>query len=63
MFEYFKCACDTEVTRCIGVACVYDPRSGQERRMNTDGIIKGRSAAAVVMTNRRLGDGDEFPDE
>ena len=63
-FQHLKCACDTEVTRGIGgVACVHDTRSGQDQHINADGVIKGRSAAAAVMTIRRLGDGVEFPDE
>ena len=62
-FEHLKCACDTEVTRCIGVACVHDPRSGQERHMNTDRVIKGQPAATAVVAIRRLGDADKFPEE
>ena len=63
MFEHFKCARDTEVTRGIGVTCVHDPRSGQQRHINTDEVIKGRWAAAAVVAIRRRGDGDKFPDE
>ena len=38
-FRHFLCASDTEVTRGIGVACVHDPRSSQERHMNADGVL------------------------
>ena len=39
-FHYFKCACDTKVARGIGVACVHDPRSGQVRQVDANGVIK-----------------------
>ena len=59
----FECACDTEVTKGIGVVCAHDPRFGQERHINTDGTIKEGSASAAVVAVRRRGDGDRFPDE
>ena len=62
-FQHFECACDTEVARGIDVACVHDPRSGQARHINADGVMKGGSAPAAVMDIRRRGGGDRFPDE
>ena len=62
-FQHFECACDTEVTRGIGVACVHDPRSGQEWHIYADEVIEGGSAAALVVAIRRRGDGDRVPDE
>ena len=61
--QLLKCACNTEITRGIGVACVHDPRFGQERHMNADGVIKVGLAPAAVMPIRRRGDGNTFPDE
>ena len=62
-FHHFECACDTEMARGIGVACVHDPRSGQERHINADWVIKRRSAPAAVVAIRRRGGGDRLPDE
>ena len=45
------------------MACVHDPRFGQERHINTDGVIEGGSAPAAVVAIRRQGDDDRFPDE
>ena len=55
--------CKNEVTRGIGVACVHDPRSGQERHINADGVIQGGSARAAVVSIRRRGDDDRFSEE
>ena len=57
-FQYFECACNPEMARGIGVACVHDPRSGQERHINADGVIKRGSAPAAVVAIRRRGGGD-----
>ena len=61
-FQHFQCACDTEVARGIGVACVHDPWSGQEWHINEDGVVKGGSALAAVVARRR-GGGDRIPAE
>ena len=45
------------------MACVHDPRSGQERYIDTDGVIKERSAPAAVVAIRRRGGGDRFLDK
>ena len=45
------------------MGCVHDPRSGQERPINVNGVIKVGSAPAAVVAIRRRGDGDRFPDE
>ena len=45
------------------MACVHDPRSGQERHINADGVIEGGLAPAAVVAIRRRGDGDRLPDE
>ena len=63
VFQHFECACDTEVARGIEVACVHNPRSGQERPIKADGVIGGGSAPAAVVAIRRRGDGYTFPDE
>ena len=61
--QHFERACDTEVARGIGVTCVHDSRSGQERHINADGVVKGGSAPAAVVAIRRRGGGDRFPNE
>ena len=43
-FQHFEGARNTEVTGGIGVACMHDPRSGQKRHIDADGVIKGGSA-------------------
>ena len=45
------------------MACVHDPRSGRERPIDAAGVIKERSAPAVVVDFRRRGGDDRFPDE
>ena len=45
------------------MACVHDPRSGQEWHIDADGVIKKGSALAVVVGIRRRGGGDRFPNE
>ena len=60
--QHFECACDTEVARGIGVACVYGSWSSQEWYINADGVVKGGSAFVAVVARRR-GDGDRFPAE
>ena len=62
-FQHFECACETEVTRGIGVACVHNPRSGQERHVNADGVIEGWSAPAAVVAIKRRTHGNRFPEE
>ena len=47
--QHFECACDAEVARGIGVACVHDPRSGQVRHEDANRVIKGGSASATVV--------------
>ena len=51
------------MTRGIGAACVHDPRSGQERHMNIDGILQRGSALAAIAAIKRRSDGYHFPDE
>ena len=62
-FQHFECACDAVVPRVIGVECVHNPRSGQERHINADGVIEERSAPAAVVDFRRRGDGYRFSDK
>ena len=45
------------------MASVHDPRSGQERHVNTDGVIQGWSAPAAVVAIKRRSDGYRFPDD
>ena len=48
----------------IGVACMHNPRSSQERNMNADGVIERRSApTAVGAIGHRGNHGDRLPDE
>ena len=62
-FQHFECACDTEVTRGIGVACVHNPRSGEERHINADGVVEGESALAAVVAIRCRGGSDRCSDK
>ena len=41
-FKHFESARNTEMTGGISVACVHDPRSGQERHIDANGVIKRR---------------------
>ena len=58
--QHFECACDTEVTRCIGEACVHDSRSGQEWHINAGEFVKEGSAPAAVVAIGRRSNGDRF---
>ena len=62
-FQHFECACDTEATRGTGVAFVHDPRSGQVRHVDANGIIKGGTASTAVVGLRRQSGGNGFPNE
>ena len=62
-FHPFECARDTEVTGGIGVACVHDPRSGQEWYINAVGVIERGSAPTAVVAISRGGGDDRFPEE
>ena len=62
-FHHFECTCDTEVASGIGVACVHDPRSGQVRHVDANGIIKGGTASTAIVGLRRRGGGNGFPNE
>ena len=41
-FKHFEGARDTEVTGGIGVACMHDPRSGQEGHIDANGVGERR---------------------
>ena len=45
------------------MACVHDPRSGQVRRIDADGVIKRGTASTAVVDLRRQDGGDRFPNE
>ena len=45
-FKHFEGAHNTEVTGGIGVACMRDPRSGQEWHIDVNGVIEGRPSYA-----------------
>ena len=45
-FKHFEGACNTEMTGGIGVACVHDPRSGQNGHIDANGVIEGGPAEA-----------------
>ena len=52
------------MTRGIGAACAHDPRSGQERHMNAEGVLeRGSAPAATIVAIKRRSDGYKFPDE
>ena len=51
------------MARSNGVACVYDPRSGQERHINEERVNEGGSTPAAVVAISCGGDGDRFPVE
>ena len=45
-FKHFEGARDTEVTGGIGVACMHDPRSGQEEHVDANGVVERRPSKA-----------------
>ena len=45
-FKHFEDAHNTKMTEGIGVACVHDPRSGQNGHIDAIGVIEGKPAEA-----------------
>ena len=45
-FKHFESACDTELTGGVGVARLHDPRSGQERHVDANEVVKRRPSKA-----------------
>ena len=45
-FKHFESARDTEVTGGVGVARLHNPRSGQERHVDANGVVKRRPSNA-----------------
>ena len=41
-FKHFEGACNTQMTGGIGVACVHDPRSDQQRYVDANRVIERR---------------------
>ena len=41
-FKHFEGACNTQMTGGIGVACVHDPRSSQQRYVDANRVIERR---------------------
>ena len=56
-FKHFESARDTEVTGGVGVARLHDPRSGQERHVDANGVVKRRPSKAGGVAVRLGGSG------